>query len=215
MSFAPAKTNPDHRIHATSIIAGLGMTYGTSLFVSDPKCVHTDEFQIPALLVPDADTLLLFKEKLPTLERCKKEIKYTEYKHFALVVEYFDLLGLKPNENLYNIVKNENNISQENIRKLFLKETKYLGVFKLIGKNITYITHNIKLNKEDFHLLKGVDEIDEFLSKYDSKLMKSTDWGATTNIEYEGGFINLKIKLVVISKKLKKVESYPFDHGIR
>lgn len=190
-----------HRIHSTSFIYSAGMFYGTSLFVSESKCIQTDEIEIPEMLISNADTLMRFMEKLPFIETCNKELKHTDYKYFTVLVEFFDSLELTPNKKLYNTIKNKKNISQENIKKEFLKETKYFGIFKLIGKNITLITHKINLSKRDFHMLIGMKEIEAFLNSHESKLSKSSEWAATTFVHSHEEMVSFEVKLVIIHDK--------------
>jgi uncharacterized protein YkwD len=192
---------PNNNSHATSFLINNGSVYATSLFVSDAKCVHKYSLEIPNQFNNDTDETFDYNDKLNNVLTCDINPTHSEFKYFSILTEFFSSKSIEPNKNLYEIVKNNEKLQESNLRKLYLKKTKYTSIFKLKNKDITFLTHTIHSSLTDFNNLKLASQLDEFIAKHTSLFNKTSEWGGTTILQINGENVVFITKILILHDK--------------
>lgn len=193
--------DPNNNSHATSFLINNGSAYATSLFVSEAKCIYKYPIEIPIEFKKLNDETFDFNDKLNNVSSCEVNPKHTEFKYFSIHTDFFSSNDIEPNKNLYEILKKNNKLQGSNLRKIYLKKTKYTSIFKLKNKDISLLTHTISSSLTDFNNLRMVDQIDDFISKHTSLFNKTSEWGGTTKLQINGDNVVLITSILVIHDK--------------
>jgi hypothetical protein len=197
--------DPEHLAHGTSFVFGEFAEYATSVFTQKQKYYSPDKIDLNF----NSDILqkfdLLYKENGNSFEPYPHEFNRIEFKMFKSITDNMKSSSVIPNKSLYELIKTEKRNVQTNYspKKRYLKQTYYLGIFKLIRYELIRINESFYISALEFSKLAGMENIKEILLSKSDSLISANSWAGAVEALNEGDKIKVNLILYVFTPKKK------------
>ncbi len=197
--------DPEHLAHGTSFVFGEFAEYATSVFTQKQKYYSPDKIDLNF----NSDILqkfdLLYKENGNSFEPYPHEFNRIEFKMFKSITDKMKSSSVIPNKSLYELIKTEKRNVQTNYspKKRYLKQTYYLGIFKLIRYELIRINESFYISALEFSKLAGMENIKEILLSKSDSLFSANSWAGAIEALNEGDKIKVNLILYVFTPKKK------------
>jgi hypothetical protein len=124
---------------------------------------------------------------------------------FKSITDKMKSSSVIPNKSLYELIKTEKRNVQTNYspKKRYLKQTYYLGIFKLIRYELIRINESFYISALEFSKLAGMENIKEILLSKSDSLFSANSWAGAIEALNEGDKIKVNLILYVFTPKKK------------